>query len=65
MIIHALFMIIYAFYTEKTAKLLIDRKSNTFYNKTFLRSVNITFYDQLAYLDKLDLLFGVNHSLFW
>jgi len=65
MIIHALFMIIYAFYTEKTAKLLIDRKINTFYKKTFLRSVNITFYDQLAYLDKLDLLFGVNHSLFW
>jgi len=58
-------MIIYAFFTEKTAKLLIYRKSNTFYNKTFLRSVNITFYDHLAYLNKLDLLFGVNHSLFW
>ena len=65
MIIYALFKIIYAFFTEKTAKLLIDRKSNTFYNKTFLRSVNIIFYDQLAHLDELDLLFGVNHSPFW
>jgi len=34
------------------------KKSNTFYNKSFLRSVNITFYDQLAHLDELDLLFG-------
>jgi hypothetical protein len=65
MIIYALFKIIYAFFTEKTAKLLIDRKSNTFYNKAFLRSVNIIFYDQLAHLDELDLLFGVNHSPFW
>ena len=58
-------MIIYAFFTEKTAKLLIDRKSDTFYNKTFLRSVNNTFYDQLAHLDESGLLFGLNHALFW
>jgi hypothetical protein len=32
---------------------LLIKKSNTFYNKTFLRSVNITFYDQLANLDEL------------
>jgi len=58
-------MIIYAFFTEKTAELLIDRKSNTLYNKTFLRSVNNTFYDQLAHLDESGLLFGLNHALFW